>query len=121
MSTTTRIKSDPARWQRLKHILADALEHTSPEERTAALRQSCADDTELLREAEKLLAHDTTDFEEFAEFAAKRLTHDEGDRIGERIGAYVVVKELGRGGMGAVYLAERADGQFEKRVAIKSP
>src|SRR5207253_9314415 len=35
------------------------------------------------------------------------------------IGAYAIIKELGRGGMGAVYLAERADGQFEKCVAIK--
>ena len=37
----------------------------------------------------------------------------------ERIGAYRVVSELGRGGMGVVYLAERADGQFRQRVAIK--
>ena len=118
-STTTQIKSNPARWQRLKNILADALEQTSFEERTAVLRISCADDTALLREAEKLLARDTTAFEEFAEFAATRLRHDERDRIGERIGAYAIVRELGRGGMGAVYLAERADGQFEKRVAIK--
>ena len=118
-STTTRIKSNPARWQRLKHILAEALEQKSLKERTAVLRESCADDTELLREAEKLLAHDTTDFEEFAEFAATRLRHDERDRIGDRIGAYAIVRELGRGGMGAVYLAERADGHFEKRVAIK--
>jgi serine/threonine protein kinase/tetratricopeptide (TPR) repeat protein len=118
-STTARIKANPPRWQRLKNILADALEQTSFEERTAVLRQSCADDTALLHEAEKLLAHDTAAFEEFAEFAATRLRHDERDRIGERIGAYAVVRELGRGGMGAVYLAERADGQFEKRVAIK--
>ena len=118
-SSTTRIKSNPARWQRLKNILADALEQTSPEERTAVLKQSCADDTALLLEAEKLLAHDTSVFEEFAEFAAARLRHVERDRIGERIGAYAIVRELGRGGMGAVYLAERADGQFEKRVAIK--
>ena len=118
-STTTQIKSNPARWQRLKNILADALEQTSFEERTAVLRRSCADDTALLREAEKLLARDTTAFEEFAEFAATRLRHDERDRIGERIGAYAIVRELGRGGMGAVYLAERADGQFEKCVAIK--
>jgi eukaryotic-like serine/threonine-protein kinase len=116
---TTRIRSNPARWQRLKSILADALEHTSPEERTTALKQSCADDTALLREAQKLLAQDTNVFEEFAEIAATRLRCDERDRIGERMGAYAVVKELGRGGMGAVYLAERADGQFEKRVAIK--
>ena len=118
-STTTRIKANPARWQRLKNILADALEQTSFEERTALLKRSCADDTTLLREAEKLLARDTTAFEEFAEFAATRLRHDERDRIGERIGAYLIVRQLGRGGMGAVYLAERADGQFKKRVAIK--
>jgi eukaryotic-like serine/threonine-protein kinase len=117
--STTRIRSDPARWQRLKSILADVLEHTSPEERTAALTQSCAGDVALLREAQKLLAHDTSVFEEFIEIAATRLRCDEHDRIGERMGAYAVVKELGRGGMGAVYLAERADGQFEKRVAIK--
>jgi len=116
---TTRIRSNPARWQRLKSILADALEHTSSEERTTALKQSCDGDTALLREAQRLLAQDTNVFEEFAEIAATRLRCDERDRIGERMGAYAVVKELGRGGMGAVYLAERADGQFEKRVAIK--
>ena len=38
---------------------------------------------------------------------------------GRRIGVYRVVGELGRGGMGAVYLAERADGQYEQRVALK--
>jgi eukaryotic-like serine/threonine-protein kinase len=117
--STARIGSNPLRWQRLKNILADALEHTSSEERTAVLTQSCADDTALLLEAEKLLARDTTIFEEFAEFAARRLRHNGRDRVGERIGAYVIVGELGRGGMGAVYLAERADGQFKKRVAIK--
>jgi eukaryotic-like serine/threonine-protein kinase len=118
-STTTRIKVNAARWQRLKGILANALEQTSVEERTATLRQTCAGDTTLLREAEKLLSHDTTVFEEFAEFAATRLCQPEHDRIGERLGAYAIVRQLGRGGMGAVYLAERADGQFEKHVAIK--
>jgi serine/threonine protein kinase/cytochrome c-type biogenesis protein CcmH/NrfG len=118
-STTTRTKANPERWQRLKNMLADALEKTSVEERTAILTRSCADDKTLLREAEKLLAHDATAFEDFAEFAAARLRHDERDRIGERIGAYAIVRELGRGGMGAVYLAERADGQFKKRVAVK--
>jgi serine/threonine protein kinase/tetratricopeptide (TPR) repeat protein len=119
LSTTTQIKSNPTRWQRLKEILADALEQSSIEEQTAVLKESCAHDTTLFHEAEQLLAHDTSVFEEFAAFAAKRLTQDERDRIGERIGAYAVVNELGRGGMGAVYLAQRADGQFEKRVAIK--
>jgi len=39
--------------------------------------------------------------------------------IGSRVGPYVVRRELGRGGMGTVLLAERDDGQFEQRVAIK--
>jgi len=118
-SSTTQIKSNPERWRRLKEILADALEQSSPEERTAVLRRACTDDATLLREAQQLLEHDDTIFEEFAEFAATRLTENEGDRIGERLGAYVIVQELGRGGMGAVYLAKRADGQFHKRAAIK--
>src|SRR5690606_38801384 len=36
-----------------------------------------------------------------------------------RVGPYRIVGEIGRGGMGVVYLAERADGHFEQRVAIK--
>jgi eukaryotic-like serine/threonine-protein kinase len=116
---TTRIRSNPRRWHRLKDILADALERTSSEERAAFLRQSCAGDTELLHDAEKLLACDTAIFEEFAEYAGARLRQDQHSRVGERIGAYAIVRELARGGMGAVYLAERADGQFAKRVAVK--
>src|SRR5256714_14096843 len=118
-STATRSESDPARWQRLKHLLADALERTSIEERTTMLRRSCADDAPLLREAEDLLAGDTAVFEQLAEVATARLNQNEEDRIGERIGAYAIIRELGRGGMGAVYLGERADGQFQKLVAIK--
>ncbi|PYX11153.1 MAG: serine/threonine protein kinase, partial [Acidobacteria bacterium] len=105
--------------EHLKHVLADALEKTSPEERVAALKRWCADDTALLREAERLLACDTAVFEQFAELAGARLNRDQQDRTGERIGAYAVIRELGRGGMGAVYLGERADGQFQKQVAIK--
>jgi eukaryotic-like serine/threonine-protein kinase len=109
----------PSRWHRLKEVLADALEESSPERRATTLRESCADDTTLLRQAEALLAGNTDTLEQFAEFAATRLRSEEPDRIGERVGAYVIVRQLGRGGMGAVYLGERADGQFEKQVAIK--
>ncbi len=41
------------------------------------------------------------------------------DWAGRLVGPYRVVREIGRGGMGAVYLAERADGQYEHRVALK--
>ena len=63
---------------------------------------------------------DPTDtLEDCAEQATAALWQDESPRTGWRIGAYVVERELGRGGMGAVYLAARADGQFEREVAIK--
>jgi len=116
---TSVVNLAPSQWHRLKEVLANALEQHSSERRATTLRESCADDTTLLRQAEALLAGDTDILEEFAEFAATRLRSEEPDRIGEQVGAYMIVKQLGRGGMGAVYLAERADGQFEKQVAIK--
>src|SRR5262245_1336628 len=109
----------PSQWYRLKEILADALEENSLERRATTLRESCAVDATLLRQAETLLAGDTDTLEQFAEFAATRLRSEEPGRMGERVGAYVIIRQLGRGGMGTVYLGERADGQFEKQVAIK--
>src|ERR1044072_4737396 len=38
---------------------------------------------------------------------------------GRRLGGYTLIREIGRGGMGSVYLAERSDGAFRKQVAIK--
>ena len=40
---------------------------------------------------------------------------------GEQVGPYRLVREIGQGGMGSVWLAERADGAFERRVALKLP
>jgi serine/threonine protein kinase/tetratricopeptide (TPR) repeat protein len=117
---------DSHRWQRLKSVLADALEQESAAARTAYIEHSCADDASLLREAESLLAEaevlfrDANDnLEECADNAATRIPRDNVSEIGKRVGAYVIIREIGQGGMGTVYLAARADGYFEKQVAVK--
>jgi eukaryotic-like serine/threonine-protein kinase len=116
----------PQRWERLKNVFADAMERETSRERTAFIRDSCADDTTLRLEAESMLAEAEgllnpaeDPFEQCADNAAVALRRDEPSQIGKRMGAYKVLREIGRGGMGTVYLAERADGQFEKQVAIK--
>jgi len=59
----------PSQWHRLKEVLANVLEESSPERRATTLRESCAGDTTLLRQAEALLTGDTDTLEQFAEFA----------------------------------------------------
>jgi serine/threonine protein kinase/tetratricopeptide (TPR) repeat protein len=117
---------DPQRWDRLKIILGEALEQDTSAARIALVEQRCGQDTDLLEEAgsllaeaEALLKESTDSFEDCARNAASTFWQEEPLRGGERVGAYVIVRELGRGGMGTVFLAERADGQFEKQVAIK--
>ena len=117
---------DSQRWQRLKAILADALEEKSPAARTALIERSCADDADLLHDAESLLVEAeallrdaSDDLEACAEDAATRIPREDVSQIGKRVGAYVIIREIGGGGMGTVYLAARADGYFEKQVAIK--
>ncbi|HJT82530.1 MAG TPA: serine/threonine-protein kinase, partial [Chthoniobacterales bacterium] len=117
---------DPQSWDRLKTILSQALEQDSRAARSAFVQRYCGNDADLLEEAESLLIEaeallkEPTDrFEDCARNAAAILWHDAPPRVGQRIGAYVIIRELGRGGMGTVFLAERADGQFEKQVAIK--
>src|SRR6266404_2139304 len=109
------------RWQKLKSILAEALEQESPSARSVVIGRSCADDVDLLHEIESLMAEaDETDpFEECAESLEIAIPREDLSEIGRRVGAYVIIQEIGRGGMGTVYLAARADGYFEKQVAIK--
>jgi serine/threonine protein kinase len=117
---------DSPRWEQLKSILANALQQNSPAARIAIVEQSCAHDAELLREAESLLTEAEVllkeandDLEACADQASTVIPRDTVSEIGRRVGAYVIISEIGRGGMGAVYLAARADGYFEKQVAIK--
>src|SRR5689334_12479229 len=110
----------PERWQQVKAILCHALELEEDGAREAYVTQACGSDIDLRREVESLLEP----FPDRVEAFADNLRATLGRRVwteptGQRLGAYKIVGEIGRGGMGSVYLAERADGQFEKKVAIK--
>jgi len=92
-----------------------------PKDRRADwLTGRCADDDTLRREVELLLdAHEHED-SVLDKPAAGRIAALLAERAeGRHIGPYRVLRELGRGGMGVVYLAERDDGQFRRRVAVK--
>jgi serine/threonine protein kinase/tetratricopeptide (TPR) repeat protein len=92
----------------------------APAERAEFLRANCGDDAALRAEVESLLeSHDRAD--SFLESGIGGLWHPAlaSDMTGQRVGDYRIVCEAGRGGTSIVYLAERADQQFDKRVAIK--
>ncbi len=107
----------PERWQQVKHTLAEALERTDETERAKFVDQACADDADLRREIDSLLAQPEDEFDTAAEMIGA--ANDAAGSVGRGIGAYELVHELGRGGMGTVWLARRADRHFEKQVAIK--
>src|SRR5829696_3824214 len=114
----------PERWKQIEGVF-DAAVELAPAERDTYLAGACGGDAELRRQVELLISsHDAAGsfIEEPA--VAGRITDpgrldEDAPFIGRRVGSYRIVRELGRGGMGAVYLAVRADDEFQKRVAIK--
>ncbi len=120
---------DPARWARLDAVL-DALLDLEPAARPARLTELAATDPGLAAEAEAFLAEaervETAGFLALpvGESAAGLIDHaTRGDapeaRLGRRLGAWELTGILGEGGMGVVYAARRADGQYEGDAAIK--
>jgi eukaryotic-like serine/threonine-protein kinase len=112
----------PERWQQIKAIVSNALERELGR-RAQFLAQACGGDAALRAEVDSLLAHEqpAEDFIEQPAFELPTtLTTQGGGRpeAAQRIGPYKLLRELGRGGMGAVWLAARDD-EFRKQVAIK--
>ena len=116
----------PERWRQVEEIFQAAVD-LATEERARYVSNVCAEDSELRRDVESLLnQHDTagdlldaplyesTDLSVFESFV-----EEEDPMIGRRLGSYRIEREIGRGGMGAVYEASRADNEFSKRAAIK--
>jgi eukaryotic-like serine/threonine-protein kinase len=113
----------PEQWQQVKALFHEATE-LAPEARAAFIEQSCHGDAELAGELRLLLeSHDEA--QNFIEQPAVSPVSDilppgEIDPWKDKtIGQYRVLSEIGRGGMGLVLLAVRADDQFRQNVAIK--
>src|ERR1700677_18166 len=109
----------PEKWEQVKELFTLALEREAAE-RSDFLRQACGDNDALRSEVESLLSsfYGAATFLEDSP-AADLLCAQSRTMVGKRIGAYRILGEIGHGGMAVVYLAERADDQYRKRVAIK--
>ncbi|MEP6904256.1 MAG: serine/threonine-protein kinase, partial [Actinomycetota bacterium] len=108
-------------WQTIEEIVISALEQPKANQREF-LNENCGDDTDLRREVESLLMHYEADFLERRDFEIVVETVFSGtvsSLIGKQIGAFRVIREIGEGGMGAVFLAERVAGDFTQQAAIK--
>ncbi len=128
----------PERWKRIEAAFESVID-LDAEARAGYLNAHFAEDEELRHEVQKLISSSESagEFIESPIWADSRFLNtsakkeisdslesqaDPDDRsnfLGKQVGVYRLTREIGRGGMGAVYLAERSDGEFEQRVAIK--
>jgi len=110
---------DAGRWRQLQDLFAAARAH-APAERERLLREEESRDPALVDQVRALLAADESGgvLDSLSPHIASVAQLVEAEAP-VRVGAYRIVSELGRGGMGAVYLADRVDGDFQQRVAIK--
>ncbi len=112
----------PDQWERIQSIFLSVADKP-PQERASLLEAACGDDCHLRGEVELLLesdSHETSGiFAAIATEAALVTQHPGLSIEGTRVGPWRLVRELGHGGMGTVYLAARADREYEAQVAIK--
>ncbi len=115
---------DPIRWAHVKRVLNDAIVLPTAE-RLTFVNASCVGDDALRDEVLSLLDADDSAFldkpafHEAAIALARHRAIDAAIPNDGRIGEFRIVRQLGRGGMGTVYLAERDDGEFRRLAAVK--
>ncbi len=110
----------PARWQQVKEFVDRSL-GLPPSDRTAFLDEHCGDE-ELRAEVESLINsyRDAGSLLEESPIPSLMPLAAQTDALqGVRVGPYFLLEEVGRGGMGTVYRAIRADDEFQKQVAVK--
>jgi serine/threonine protein kinase/Tol biopolymer transport system component/Tfp pilus assembly protein PilF len=110
----------PERWQQIKAVLEEALER-DPLERESYLNEACSGDSDLRAEVEALIdSHARSG--DFIESPAYEVLSDSltqtGLVPGTSIGPYEIIRRLGSGGMGDIYLAE--DTRLGRKVALKA-
>jgi len=114
----------PEQWERISEIFDKAL-CLPGQEREAYLTEVCAEDSEFRGEVDSLLASHDQAGSRFLSAPdavieeARGMRNRPAVRVGRRIGPYLVERAIGQGGMGEVFAGRRADGQYEKNVAIK--
>src|SRR5262249_50622038 len=110
------------RWQRIAAWF-DALVELAPAQRSERLVALAREDAAAAREVEALLAADPSEglLDRDAIAALPTLNVDAGDAMPDdsRAGPYRLLRPIGEGGMGTVFLAERSDGSYDARVAVK--
>jgi serine/threonine protein kinase/tetratricopeptide (TPR) repeat protein len=114
---------DTERWQQVEEVFGAALEHP-PADRARVVAAACRDDDELRREVLSLLESAASAGDYFSELASRTgvapgAEPDANHFVGRTVGSYRILRPLGTGGMGMVFLAARDDRQFEKEVALK--
>jgi len=119
----------PDRW-RLARVLFEEAAELPPAERGTFLQAAC-EDAAVRKEVEAMLAADAVEDDMLdgrvhelaprllAQMRTAREVEEASGIVGVQIGSYRVLREIGRGGMSVIYLAERSDGQFEQCVALK--
>lgn len=108
----------PNQWQEVSPYLDQALA-LSDAEREAWLESVRADKPSLAGLLEELLAeHRALAAEHFLE-ESPPIPRNQSSLVGQSVGSYTLVAQIGQGGMGSVWLAHRSDGRFERQVAIK--